>query len=66
MTRHIFMVQTNPVEGREDEYKDWHANVTFPECECPLPWGRTASCTRSRPLPMRSGGLPALTSPAGP
>jgi hypothetical protein len=31
MTRHIFVVQTNPAEGREGEYDDWHANVHVPE-----------------------------------
>ena len=26
MTKQIFLVQTNPVEGREDEFNDWYSN----------------------------------------
>jgi hypothetical protein len=27
MARHTFVVFTNPVEGREDEYNDWYDNT---------------------------------------
>jgi hypothetical protein len=30
-TRHIFVVQTDPAERREDEYNDWHTNVHLPD-----------------------------------
>jgi hypothetical protein len=26
MARFVFVVNTNPVEGREDEYNDWYSN----------------------------------------
>jgi hypothetical protein len=26
MTRYVFVVHSNPVEGREDEYNDWYSN----------------------------------------
>jgi len=31
MTRNIFVVQTNAVEGKDDEYNDWHSNVHLPD-----------------------------------
>ena len=31
MSRHIFLVQTNAVEGHEEKYNDWHTNVHLPD-----------------------------------
>jgi hypothetical protein len=27
MAKHVFVVLTNPVEGKEDTYNDWYTNV---------------------------------------
>ena len=31
MGRHVFMVMTNPVEGREDEYNEWYSGIHLQE-----------------------------------
>ena len=31
MTRHIFVVQMNAVDGRDDEFNEWYYNVHIPE-----------------------------------
>jgi hypothetical protein len=31
MAKHIFVVQTNAVAGREDEYNDWYTNIHLPD-----------------------------------
>lgn len=31
MPRCVFIVQTNPVPGREDEYNNWYTNVHLPD-----------------------------------
>lgn len=31
MQRYNFIVLTNPVEGREDEYNDWYTNTHLPD-----------------------------------
>ena len=28
---HMFVVLTNPVDGREDEYHDWYTNIHIPD-----------------------------------
>jgi hypothetical protein len=36
MTRYAFVVHTNPVEGREDEYNHWYSNLHIPLLlQCP-------------------------------
>ena len=31
MSRHLLLVLTNPVDGREDDYNDWYENVHLDE-----------------------------------
>lgn len=36
MVKHVFVVLTNPVPGREAEYNDWYDNVHLPDvCDIP-------------------------------
>ena len=53
MMRHIFVVQTNPAEGQEDEYDDWHASVHVPEA---LAVAGFASAQRFRVSPVQRPG----------
>ena len=31
MEKHVYVVLTNPVPGREDEYNDWYTNTHLPD-----------------------------------
>ena len=32
MAKHVFVVLTNPLEGKEDAYNDWYTNVHLGMC----------------------------------
>jgi len=57
MGRYVFVVHSNPVEGREDEYNDWYSNRHLSDMRA-LPGVTAVQRLTLANLQIREGQLP--------